>query len=236
MRFIALTLTIFLSHTIFAQNILVEAVNNNVDPSNSTNFFGIETKIKITNNSSSGMSINVSKEVLSATPGTDNNFCWVICYPSNDDNPQISPDVMFFEPSAVNDTSFKVSFFPLEASPASASIKYCAFNATNPSDSTCTIVHFSDGVSALDEDSFEVTRLFPNPANTFTKINYNLSSNINAEIVVSDMLGSVVFTQDLLNESGSLQINLTDFNAGLYFVNFMVNNQLEEVQRLVVSK
>ena len=159
MRFIALTLTILSSLTISAQNITVEAVNNNVDPSNSTNFFGIETKIKITNNSSNGMSINVSKEVLSATPGTDNNFCWVICYPSNEDNPQISPDVIFFEPSAVNDTSFKVSFFPLQASPASASVRYCAFNVNNPSDSSCTIVHFSDGTSVLEEDDFEITRL-----------------------------------------------------------------------------
>ena len=50
------------------------------------------------------------------------------------------------------------------------------------------------------------------------------------------MLGAVVFTQELLQERGSLKIDLTEFNAGLYFVNFMVNNQLEEVQRLVVSK
>ena len=230
-----LIFTIF-SITVFSQSITVEAHKKNVDPDCCTTLLGdIGTEITVTNISSSSINILVSRQTLNQSLGTENYFCWNECYGAQT---SVSPNGKLFSPQEVNDSSFQVHYENNNTEPASAIIKYCAFNEAIPSDSACTIVYYNVGTTSV-TDNFSATTFsdfHPNPTSSTAFLDYNLNSSDVAEIVVTDMLGSIVKKEIINNKSGTLKFDVSDTKAGLYFANILVNGEFKTMKRLVVSK
>ena len=67
-------------------------------------------------------------------------------------------------------------------------------------------------------------------------MNYNLLQGQQAEVLVFDMLGNLVKKHQLFVGNGRLSFTVTDLKAGLYFANIMLNDQLYEMKRLIVSE
>ena len=57
-----------------------------------------------------------------------------------------------------------------------------------------------------------------------------------AEIVVTDMLGSIVKKEIIKNKNGTLKFDVSDTKMGLYFANILVNGEFKTMKRLVVSR
>lgn len=230
-------LSLFLaSLSTFSQSIEVEAHETNVDSSNSTSFLGdLGTEITVKNISNTSINIKVSREVLFATPGTENYFCWLACYGASVD---VSPHSKSFTAGLVDENSFEVHFDNKDIKPASARIKYCAFNANNEADSACTIVNYSvSGTSSIvstTEESF--SNFHPNPVASKTKLNYQLNSDQSAKVLVTDMLGNTIQSKVINNKEGTLIFDVSGTPNGLYFANIYVNNTLKDIKRLVVNK
>ena len=66
-------------------------------------------------------------------------------------------------------------------------------------------------------------------------MNYNLLPGQQAEVLILDMLGNIVKKHQLSAENGRLSFKLTDLKVGLYFANIIVDGQLHEVKRLIIS-
>ena len=221
---------------LYAQSISVEAQQTEVDPTCCMTLLDdIGTKITVSNLTNSTLDIKVSRQVLSSTQGTINYFCWTACYGSQT---SISPQSKSLGPQQVDNNSFEVHFDNLEIEPANASIKYCAFVESNPSDSSCTIVNYSVGtISAVDDFSAtSFSDLHPNPTSSIAFLDYSLNSSDVAEIVLTDMLGNVIREESISNQSSTLKFDVSDTKAGLYFANILVNGELKTIKRLVVSK
>jgi hypothetical protein len=76
----------------------------------------------------------------------------------------------------------------------------------------------------------------PNPARGFTWIPYSLPSEINsAQIVVRNLLGSVVKTETIDSGSERVRIDTSSFNNGIYIYSLLINNQPVLSKRLVVA-
>ena len=228
----------FFTHVgLYAQSISVEAQQTEVDPTCCMTLLDdIGTKITVSNLTNSTLDIKVSRQVISSTQGTINYFCWTACYGSQT---SISPQSKSLGPQQVDNNSFEVHFDNLEIEPANASIKYCAFVESNPSDSSCTIVNYSVGtISAVDDfNATYFSDLHPNPTSSIAFLDYSLNSSDVVEIVVTDMLGNVVITKNVINHGGgTLKFDLSETNTGLYFANILVNGELKTIKRLVVSK
>jgi hypothetical protein len=123
---------------------------------------------------------------------------------------------------------------------AAASIKYCAFDANNISDSACAIVNFSVGTVGISSNIDKKTSLFsdfhPNPATTYASLDYSILPSQTAEIVVTDMLGTVVEKKVIQNKQGIVRLNVSNTPNGLYFANIYVDGKLDAIKRLLVSK
>jgi hypothetical protein len=236
MKNLLLFIFTFLSFTSFSQSISVEAHKKNVDPSCCTTLIGdIGTEITVRNTSDATINILVSRQTLNQTLGTENYFCWNACYGSQT---SVSPDGKIFSPQQVDENSFQVHYENNSTEPASAIVKYCAFNEANPSDSACTIVYYSVGPTSV-EDNFSAasfSEFHPNPTSSTSFLDYNLNSSDVAEIVVTDMLGSIVKKEIIKNKSGTLKFDVSDTKVGLYFANILVNGEFKTMKRLVVSR
>ena len=218
---------------VFAQTLHVEAHENNL--SSSDLWAEMVTEIKVENISQSNtVEVKVSKEILSTPGGSSNYFCWVNCFLAGT---IVSPTQITFAPGDVDDVNFSVHYSPQGIS-GLAAIKYCAFDADNVSDSACTIVHFN----AVSTNVFEEEKILsfsdfhPNPTSLNTEMNYNLLAGQQVEVLVLDMLGNMVKKHQLSAQNGKLSFKVTDLKAGLYFANIMVNGQLHEMKRLIVSE
>lgn len=79
--------------------------------------------------------------------------------------------------------------------------------------------------------------VFPIPANDILNIVFDLASNHNITIEVTDVTGKVLNTQNNNYNKGNnaVQINTTDLANGLYVVTFKSNNEVAS-QRFVVSR
>ena len=69
-------------------------------------------------------------------------------------------------------------------------------------------------------------KIYPNPTNQNLNIEYNLSANKWIAIKVYNPLGQLVFTKNNLPNSGSLQIDVSNFEEGIYFIDF--NNEVKQ--------
>ena len=227
----------FSAFTLFSQSITVEPHEKNVNINNSTSIAGdLGTDIKVKNISNNTISIKVSRQVISATAGSENYFCWQTCFlpPTS-----VSPDAITFAPQHVSINDFQVHFENNDIVPASASIKYCAFDANNESDSACTIVNFSVSITDISvEDDFNnifFSEFHPNPTSSTAFLDYNLMPNDVAEVIVSNILGKIIHQQKIENQNGTLKFDVSNTKSGLYFANIIVNNELKTVKRLVVN-
>jgi len=236
MKKILLLSAILISLSVSSQSISVEAHKKNVDPNCCTTLIGdIGTEITVRNISDATINILVSRQTLTQTLGTENYFCWNACYGSQTN---VSPDGKVFSPQQVDENSFQVHYENNSTSPASASVKYCAFNEANPSDSACTIVYYSVGTTSVIDNlsATSFSDFHPNPTSSTTFLDYNLNYSDIAEIVVTDMLGNVIRKESISNERSTLKFDVSDTKAGLYFANILVNGELKTIKRLVVSK
>ena len=149
----------------------------------------------------------------------------------------VSPTQITFAPGDIDDINFSVHYSP-QGLVGLAAIKYCAFDANNIVDSACTIVHFNTVSTNIFEDQkiLSFSDFQPNPTSLNTEMKYNLLPSQDAEVQVIDMLGNMVKKHKLSSENGRLAFTITDLKAGLYFANIMVNGQLHEIKRLIVSE
>lgn len=236
MRNILFFFTFFTSIGAYSQSISVEAQQTEIDPTCCMTLLNdIGTKITVSNLTNSTLDVKVSRQVMSSTQGTINYFCWTACYGSQT---SVSPQSKSLAPQQVDNNSFEVHFDNLEIEPANATIKYCAFVETNPSDSACTIVNYSVGVTSL-LDNLTATYFsdfYPNPTSSTAFFDYNINYSDVAEIIVTDILGNVVLIENISNQSSSHKFDVSDTKAGLYFANVLVNGELKTIKRLVVSK
>lgn len=223
---------------VFSQSITVEPHEYNVNMMNSTSSFGdLGTDITVRNISDNTIDIKVSRQIISTTQGTSNYFCWTLCYLPNT---SVSPDAITFSAGQVEPSKFQVHFDNMNVENAAASIKYCAFDANNVSDSACAIVNFSVGTVGISSDTDKKTSLFsdfhPNPATTYASLDYSILPSQTAEIVVTDMLGTVVEKKVIQNKQGIVRLNVSNTPNGLYFANIYVDGKLDAIKRLLVSK
>ena len=215
----------------YAQSLQVSPVEAHV--SSEDLWLEMVTEVVVENSSANDLNVKVRREILTAPLGTSNYFCWDVCYPSNTG---VSSGEMLMSSGEINETSFSVHFVP-EGTEGEAIIRYCAFNADNEADSACTIVYFNGGVSSIDKISqTSFSDFHPNPTSSETILNYQFSPSQHVEVIFVDMMGVLVKKHQLLAGDSQLKVSVSDLKAGLYFANIMVDGQLHEVKRLIVSE
>lgn len=101
--------------------------------------------------------------------------------------------------------------------------------STNGSYGLGETVNFnSDGVLGVEDNTFNMFALYPNPSTGIV----NIQTKNNLDIIVYEITGKMVFTES--NISNGDQLNLSNLNAGLYIVK-MFDGISESIQKLIIK-
>lgn len=75
--------------------------------------------------------------------------------------------------------------------------------------------------------------IYPNPAKNKTTIQWNDDSNTNAVIIITDLAGKTVYSNNV-NTAVQTEIDLSQLGKGLYFIN-IATERIQQTQKLVVE-
>lgn len=85
-------------------------------------------------------------------------------------------------------------------------------------------------VTSINEVKADLESLdvFPNPSNEISNLKFNLSQTSAVNVELRDLTGKLIFREDYASMSKGnqlIQINVSDLNSGIYFVNLRIGDQ-----------
>lgn len=197
----------------------------------------IGLKFYITNNYSSTLRVKVKKSEADVISGSTNYFCWATqCYTPS---VYVSPDFLNMTAGYTTSNTEKLTCDYLPSGKLGTSkIVYTVFNNANPSESDSVVVNYNItlGVENLNYNEIAFSNPYPNPANNKFSIDYNLIANIDAKIILHDILGSQILNKSITESRGTLKFNTSGLANGLYFYSIIINNKTIKTNKIIISK
>mgnify|MGYP003739757571 CR=1 FL=1 len=226
---------------VFAQNLSLSDSNGPVANNATIQVWGdsgyyniIYANVAVTNNSGAAMDVLVKKTEINVTTGSENLFCWGTCYlPST----FVSTTSINIGAGATDTLSFAGEYKPLGQLGATT-IRYTFYNLTNVNDSVSVYVVYNAGTAAIEKMPVIVdfSNAYPNPASSVVNFNYELQSIGSAELIITDLLGSEISRTVLSNDKSKLSIDVSTYNAGVYFYSLRVDGKQYFTRKLIVRK
>ena len=195
----------------------------------------IDHHLDVKNISGNSITVKCIKTNLTLPTGAESYFCFAgNCYPATTDTSSsaILQAGMAFS-YANSDLDAHSGYYNAFGVSGIAKVKYCFYDVNNPSDSTCATITYETNTTAID-DHLSIVKLgdfYPNPASEVVNFTFNGNS---ATLKLIDILGNNV-KEILLNKSGIQKLDLSDMNKGIYFGNFIVNNEVVSIKKLIVK-
>jgi len=186
--------------------------------------------LHVTNNSASNMDVMVKKTEISILPGSENSFCWGSCYIPT---VFVSPTPITIIAGQTDLSSFSGDYMP-KGFAGLSTIRYTFFSKTNVNDSVAVNVVFGSGTASI--NSFETesaVSAYPNPATSFVNFTYQSNASSNGELVILSAAGTEVY-RTAISPNTPLNVDVRNFNAGLYFYSVQANGQKGAVRKFIV--
>lgn len=197
----------------------------------------MQSYVQVQNTGAVTLTVKVTRTVNNLANNHVSNFCFAgVCYPSATSN-SLTVNI---DPGAVADSehvTLRADLNPLNTNGIS-DVTYCAYDVDNPSDSICISFHYNaDGVSVneLSGNSKFLSNAYPNPANKSSFVSYNLPSVVNAQLVISNMLGSELKRFQLTEKTGSVELPVSTLPEGVYYYTLTNDSKPLISKRLMVS-
>jgi hypothetical protein len=189
--------------------------------------------IFVHNTSAVDANVTCAKEIVDTIPGTQNSFCWGLCYSDTIYTP--STPVFIAAGDSTDQTGFSGEYNP-NGHLGDSHVRYI-FTNTNNHESVSVVVTYRTtpvSVCSYNQNADRLTTA-PNPASDQTTVDYCITTtNGNLTLIVKNLLGAVVYSSDLTGLSGEATINTSDFVDGIYFISILSNNMPVNSKKLVV--
>ncbi len=122
---------------------------------------------------------------------------------------------------------------PSEVAPSKLKSTNADNNVVAESKSNSEIVKLEDNMFA--NDRITVRNIYPNPANDFAEIDYNIIGNVSgAKIVIYNVLLSSIGDYDLNKNEKQLTIQTQNIPTGVYYYQLMVEGKKVATKKLIV--
>jgi len=172
----------------------------------------------------------VRYEVEVPPTGAD-HFCWSVCYISTPAGTRPTWE----DPTGLTidddrNTGIMSAYYRSNNTVGSATYRYKLYLAENPNDSISINIIFEVAESATSTQNnlafmSRKIRLYPNPSNGNPSIQASFSFEQNHRLVLSNMLGEVVYEKALSAVKNNQKIDLSNLPAGLYFYSLLNANK-----------
>ncbi|MBK9291344.1 MAG: T9SS type A sorting domain-containing protein [Bacteroidetes bacterium] len=201
---------------------------------NSDPFYEMVAHARILNLTNRPVEVRAKRIIVDTIPGTENYLCWVQCFPPNVD---VSLQVHTI---GANDTTANDIFgghYVPKSKPGKTTIGYEFWVEGSPEDKAFFTVEFFVQPSSIIEQTNRLGNAAPNPARESVKIDYQIQPQSgSASIRLSNLLGQTVMEQPLNNFQGSVQLNLSGLQEGVYFYSLVINNQVSSTRKLIIRR
>lgn len=241
-KLLLLTLAVFVTGFVFSQSLSLSNEDGPIADHGTVLILGdpadeeIVAHIYVTNNAAESKDVMVfRRQNYMASDSSWSQFCWGACFPGTLDTCMFP---IAIAAGTTDELSFSGHYHPKMA-PGSASVTYVFYDANNMSDSVAVNVEYKASPTGMNEtlaNSISVSEVYPNPANNVAFIDLNIPEGLNnAQLIVSNLLGSEVKSLNINERSGKVRIDVGDLKNGLYFCTIKAQGQLLESKRLVVN-
>ncbi len=188
------------------------------------------------NNTNNGVNVNMIRDELLILEGTVNYFCWDTCYLPSVDTSVTSVFVPAGSSSA--EGVFAGHYETNEVFGVSL-IEYKFLNKDNPDEYVTVVVKFDASPEDISEyilNNVSVSDVYPNPADNFVNINYDMPVEVQeASVKIVNLYGSVVMEGQINTRSNKMRMNITDLKGGIYFYSIFVNGEIYNTKKLLVK-
>jgi len=200
----------------------------------------ISQNLWIFNNTTDTATLKVRRTEIDVMAGTLNATCWYNCPPADTAGVYTtltSADSIRMLPGGY-EYSFAAHLYP-EGVSGCSHFRY-VFYAENSTLSDSVDIYFNHGqvctaVAAVNDIEDAAFSIFPNPVKE--KVNVSLNDNItNGEIVVTNILGSVISRKNIAAMNGNTEISVADFDNGFYFISVVVDDRTLSTRKFQVLK
>jgi hypothetical protein len=232
-----LTATTLFSFASAQSFMILDTLGNDIT-SATVNVYGNETdlasvKANVVNINSIGLNVKVKRIENSLVSGTDNYFCWTLCYgPGTNQSPTA-------EYVAADDTIKK---FIGDLSPngytGTSTVTYVFFDNANTNDSaffTVNYIIYPTGLKNINSSACQVSA-YPNPVSSDLKLQYKINTTDGSKIVIYNMLGVVVKSIDLTAIEGKINLVVSDLKQGVYFYSLYSEGKNIITRKLTVTR
>lgn len=191
----------------------------------------------LTNNTDNGMNIMVVRKQLDMLAGTQSQFCWGLCFPPTTDT-CLSP-VLIKAGESSDLEAFSGHYIPGGIA-GTSSVEYTFYNLDNPDVSIKVVANFKGSPAGIAEEAMvggSVSEVYPNPANNYVSLDYQLTSEVKqANVKVFNLLGAEVKSANLESNGNKLRMDISDLESGIYFYSVLINGDVYKTKKLVVQK
>jgi hypothetical protein len=100
-----------------------------------------------------------------------------------------------------------------------------------------TVIDCADTGTSVNEMQVDYQlKLYPNPSNGNIKLEYHFPDNETGLLKIYDVTGKAVKQYSLHSKDRLLNINATELQAGVYYYSILVNNKVQQTEKLVIVK
>jgi hypothetical protein len=195
------------------------------------------TYLNVKNTSGSSMDVMCKKVEFNMLDSTEITMCWAGgCYPANIN---VSPGHSTIGAGETN-TEFvghytQIAFQHLKV--GESVVRWVFYNRSNENDSVSVTVKYTSYPLGLDESAASLATMsgiYPNPASAAASCNYSVPAGSQGTLVVRDILGTSIVTQELENAKGKATIRTESLPNGIYFCTLVVDGKASQTKKLVV--
>ncbi len=134
---------------------------------------------------------------------------------------------------------FSTHYVPTQYSSGISRIQYSAFLVSNPNDSAVFYIEYDTpaGIDAHASTNFvSLSNPIPNPASSAFSMNYKMTNTpASAKLVVFNMLGAQVMETEITDMEGTVRMDVSTLEQGVYFCSLVADNKTLTTRRLIVS-
>ncbi|MDD4602623.1 MAG: T9SS type A sorting domain-containing protein [Bacteroidales bacterium] len=192
------------------------------------------TYVDVKNTSDHPLSIFSKKVEVSLLANTEVTMCWAgSCYPAN---VFVSPNAKTLAPGEIS-TEFSGDY-ATGGQKGLSIVRYVFFDLNYPNDSACITVNYTTyptGVESVESIQGTLSAGYPNPANSNASFNYSLPSGNHGQLIIRNLVGATVRTEDLGSSSGKITVNTSSLNDGIYFSSLSVDGKVVATKKMVIN-
>lgn len=195
----------------------------------------IEEHLIITNTGSASMSMHVYRNTIDMPGNTVNYYCWgPNCFPPTT---SLSTDPVFLG-SGKSDSSF-VAYLEPNQEEGITLVEFSFFDELGSGDSLKLNLVFKTVPPPISvwelEKQNNLNSIYPNPAKDLAFMRYDVSSNVNANLEIYDLVGKKVKSLNLASGSNNLLFSVNEFESGIYLCNLVIDGKIIDTEKLVVQ-